>query len=133
MSVPAGTRVLVVEDDPDTAVVLRARLAAAGYEVHVELSGAAALSFAADHRPDLVVLDVNLPDLSGYDVCQELRKFCTRAETPVLIYTAMDDPIDAIYVVTCGADAYLTKCVEPAELLQVLEQLLLEIPCFEFA
>ena len=133
MSIPAGTRVLVVEDDLDTAVVLRARLAAAGYEVHVELSGIAALRFSADHRPDLVILDVNLPDLSGYDVCQELRRFRSRADTPVLLYTAMDDPIDAVYVVTCGADAYLTKRVGPAELLQVVDQLLHEIPSFEFA
>ena len=128
-----GARILVVEDDPDTAAVLHTRLAAAGYEVHIEAYGATALSYAVAHRPDLVILDVKLPDLNGYDVCQELRTFYGRSEVPVLLYTAMDDPIDAVYVVTCGADAYLTKQCEPTELLRVIDQLLHEIPHFEFA
>ena len=125
--------VLLVEDDPDTALVLKTRLQMAGYEVHVEAYGATALSYAVGHQPDLVILDVNLPDLNGYDVCQELRQFYDRSQVSILLYTATRDPIDDVYVITCGADAYLTKQSDPSELLQVIDQLLHEIPHFEFA
>ena len=117
-------RILLVEDEVDIALVLQARLEAAGYEVHTEASGAVALSYAAEHRPDLVILDIKLPDLGGHDVCRELRKLYERSELPVLMFTGLDGPMDDIPGFVAGADRYLSKRAEPAELFQVIEELL---------
>ena len=117
-------RILVVEDEDDIALILKARLESAGYEVHTETYGSSALSYAIEHHPDLVILDVKLPDLWGRDVCQELRKVYERAELPVLMFTVMNGPIDDILGFAAGADAYLTKDCEPTELLDTVDQLL---------
>ena len=68
MAVACQERILVVEDEDDIAFVLKARLESAGYEVHTEGYGATALSYATAHQPDLVILDVKLPDVDGFEV-----------------------------------------------------------------
>ena len=119
-------RILVVEDEEDIALVLKARLESAGYEVHTETFGSAALSYAIEHRPDLMILDVKLPDLWGREVCQEIRKLYGRSDLPVLMFTVLNGPIDDILGFAAGADAYLTKDCEPAQLLDTVDQLLHE-------
>jgi DNA-binding response OmpR family regulator len=119
-------RILVIEDETDIAMVLKARLMSAGYEVHTEPYGSVGLSYAADNLPDLVILDVRLPDLSGYEVCQELRKLCPPSELqlPVIMFTVMDDPVDHSQGFSSGATAYLHKTCAPTELLNTVDELL---------
>ena len=116
--------ILVVEDDPSLALVLRRRLEASGFQVATVSSGAEALSDAAEHRPDLVILDLRLPDIHGYQVCRELRKLYHAWTMPILMLTGMDRPIDQLRGFAFGADAYLTKPCEPQELLKTIELLL---------
>jgi len=116
--------ILVVEDNADMAALLRVRLESVGYEVHTEASGAAGVSYAAEHQPDLVILDLKLPDLSGYDVCKQLRTRFSPWTAPILMLTAMNQPIDELRGWAYGADAYLTKPCDPAELIRTISMLL---------
>jgi len=117
-------QILVVEDDRPTAEVLCSRLGAAGFDVHAEENGAAALSYAAEHRPDLVILDVMLPDVHGHQVSRELRQLYNRWDVPILMLTAMDKPIDELRGFAHGADAYLTKPYDATELIKTVGLLL---------
>jgi two-component system OmpR family response regulator len=117
-------RILVVEDEGDMALVLQHRLKAVGYDVHTEGFGSTALSYAVEHQPRLVILDINLPDLGGYAVCQELRKMFPRTEVAVLMFTGLNGPIDDIYSYASGADAFVTKSIAPAELLKLIQELM---------
>ncbi|GAA0393343.1 two-component system response regulator PhoP [Micromonospora gifhornensis] len=100
-------RLLVVEDDPNILELLSASLRFAGFDVATATSGSAALSAARDHRPDLVVLDVMLPDLDGFEVIRMMREGGTR--TPVVFLTARDATDDKIRGLTLGGDDYVTK------------------------
>lgn len=124
MTAEAAKTILIVEDEEDMAFVLKIRLEATGYEVHAETSGATALSWAVQHQPDVAILDLRLPDLDGYEVCQELRRLYARSEVRVLMFTALDEPSDELRGFTNGADAYLTKRCAPTELLQTVADLL---------
>jgi two-component system response regulator VicR len=117
-------RILLVEDEGDMAEILRTRLASLGYDVHTESYGAAALSYAISHHPDLIILDVRLPDMGGYDVCRQLRQTFSRAELPVLMFTVKDGPIDDILGFASGANGYLTKRCAIAELFRAVAELL---------
>ncbi|MEW2381737.1 response regulator transcription factor [Micromonospora sp. NPDC047707] len=100
-------RLLVVEDDPNILELLSASLRFAGFDVATATSGSAALNVAKDHRPDLVVLDVMLPDLDGFEVIRMMREGGTR--TPVVFLTARDATDDKIRGLTLGGDDYVTK------------------------
>jgi two-component system, OmpR family, response regulator len=100
-------RLLVVEDDPNILELLSASLRFAGFEVATATSGSAAVSAAKARRPDLVVLDVMLPDLDGFEVIRLMREEGTR--TPVVFLTARDATDDKIRGLTLGGDDYVTK------------------------
>jgi len=110
-------RILVVEDDEPLARLLKGHLERAGYDVHVEHAGKPALAFAAEHRTDLVVLDIMLPDMSGYDVCVEMRKTYHPWILPVVMLTALNQPKNQLLGFSHGAHAYLMKPVQTVELL----------------
>jgi two-component system response regulator MprA len=115
-----GTRVLVVDDDAGVLSALRRSLAAEGYEVDTAESGPAALSLARERTPDLVILDVMLPGMTGYEVCRRLRTFCV---SPVLMLTARDTVPDKVAGLDSGADDYLVKPFAVEELLARLRAL----------
>ena len=117
-------QILVVEDDTGLATFLRALLESGGFEVHTEECGTPALHYAAEHRPQLVVLDLRLPDIDGYQVCQQLRKLYHPSLVPVVMLTGMSQPVDQLRGFAHGADAYLTKPCEPDELLRTVGRLL---------
>jgi DNA-binding response OmpR family regulator len=117
-------RILVVEDEEALARLLQGHLERAGHDVHVEHMGKPALVFAAEHRTDLVVLDLMLPDMSGYDVCVEMRKLYHPWILPVVILTALDKPKHKLLGFSHGAEAYLTKPVATAELLSTVADML---------
>ena len=116
--------ILVVEDEPKAAAILRSRLTAAGFTVMTCATGKEALAGAAETAPDLVILDLKLPDMRGYDVAKELRKLCHPWALPILMLTAMDQPVDQVRGFAFGADAYLTKPYDLAELLETITLLL---------
>ncbi|WP_117212843.1 response regulator transcription factor [Allorhizocola rhizosphaerae] len=98
---------LVVEDDPNILELLSASLRFAGFDVRTATSGSNALAAAAEQRPDLVVLDVMLPDVDGFDVIKRLRAEGERV--PVVFLTARDATDDKIRGLTLGGDDYVTK------------------------
>jgi two-component system OmpR family response regulator len=102
-----GERLLLVDDEDNLRSMLDAALRHTGFEVHPVASGREALAAVDDIKPDLVVLDVMLPDLDGFEVCQRLRAAGNR--TPVLFLTARDATDDKVRGLTMGGDDYLAK------------------------
>jgi len=117
-------QILVVEDEADVATLLRARLESQGYHVHVVHTGVAAVSYAVEHQPDLVILDLMLPDIDGNKVAEEIRRLYHNWVVPVLMLTAKDKPVDKLRGFAHGADAYMTKPYDAHELLQTVSFLL---------
>lgn len=103
----AEARLLVVEDDPNIIELLSASLRFAGFTVSTAMSGVEAVDSARETRPDLVVLDVMLPDLDGFEVIKRMREHGVR--TPVVFLTARDATDDKIRGLTLGGDDYVTK------------------------
>jgi DNA-binding response OmpR family regulator len=99
-------RVLVVEDDEGIRDMLKYNLTAAGFSVQEASDGAAGLRTARTSRPDLVLLDLMLPGMSGFDFCRALRK---SSRVPIIIITAKDSEVDKIVGLELGADDYITK------------------------
>ena len=120
----ARTRILIVEDDEALARLLKSHLDRAGYDAHVEHRGKPALVFAAEHRTDLVILDLVLPDMSGYEVYQELRRLYHPWILPVVMLTALNQPKNKLLGFGLGAEAYLVKPVATTELLSTIEAML---------
>jgi DNA-binding response OmpR family regulator len=105
--------ILVVDDEPKIAALARDYLEHAGFAVVTAADGRAALEALARSRPDLVVLDLGLPELDGLDVTREIRRDST---TPIVMLTARDDELDKLLGLELGADDYLTKPFSPREL-----------------
>jgi DNA-binding response OmpR family regulator len=111
---PTGARVLIVDDDPLLVRLVRTHLEKAGYRVIDARDGEQALDLAAAELPDLVVLDLMLPKLDGFEVCRRIREFSL---VPVVMLTARGEPVDKLRGFEMGADDYLGKPFVPAELL----------------
>jgi DNA-binding response OmpR family regulator len=107
-------RALVVEDDADLGVLLVEVLSHAGFAVQTATSGRGALSLAERTDPDLVTLDLGLPDLDGVEVCRQLR--AGGSDAYVIMLTARDDEVDRLIGLEIGADDYLSKPFSPREL-----------------
>ncbi|GGW70493.1 DNA-binding response regulator [Streptomyces lucensis JCM 4490] len=116
-----AARVLVVDDDPTVAEVVTGYLHRAGYVVDRAGDGPTALTRAAAHRPDLVVLDLMLPGMDGLEVCRRMRD---RGPVPVIMLTARGDEDDRILGLEVGADDYVTKPFSPRELVLRVESVL---------
>ena len=100
------TRVLVVDDEPQIVRALQINLKARGYEVHLAGSGTAALKVAGQHPPELVILDLGLPDLDGIEVIRGLRGW---TQAPILVLSGRTDSTDKVEALDAGADDYVTK------------------------
>ena len=109
-----GSKVLVVEDDPTLLEVLQYNLDKEGYEVLTAADGSAGLEAARSNKPDLVILDVMLPKVDGYEVCRILRREMT---VPILILTAKTEETDRVVGLEVGADDYVTKPFSMRELM----------------
>ncbi|HVQ25961.1 MAG TPA: response regulator [Planctomycetota bacterium] len=117
-------RILVVEDEEEVAGLLKARLESNGYEVRLADRGRDALEAARADRPDLVVLDLMLPDMDGYAVSEQLRERYSSRALPILMLTARYQPRDKLLGFGMGADAFMTKPFNPRELLSTIAELL---------
>ena len=109
--------ILVVDDDPDIARFVEVNLRSAGYDVTVAADGEEALEKASDIRPDLVLLDVMMPRIDGFEVAQRLRKNPQTANTSIIMLTAKALSADKVTGLQSGADDYIIKPFDPIELL----------------
>ncbi len=114
MTEVANTKILVVEDDRNLLDTLKYNLSKEGYEVVTAIDGAQALDIARKEKPDLIVLDIMLPKVSGFEVCRILRK---EMIVPILMLTAKAEETDKIVGLEIGADDYMTKPFSLRELL----------------
>ena len=105
--------ILVADDDPQIRDVVRIALTQAGYAVAEANDGRAALETAEGLRPDLIILDIGMPEMDGLDVCRMLRK---SSDVPILFLTARADEIDRVVGLELGADDYVSKPFSPREL-----------------
>ncbi|HTI69282.1 MAG TPA: response regulator transcription factor [Candidatus Limnocylindria bacterium] len=109
-------RILVVDDEPDALEVLEFNLKAAGYEVTTADDGEAALRKAKQQSPDLILLDLMLPEVDGLEVCKILRRDAATSGIPIIMVTARAAEIDRVLGLELGADDYVTKPFSPREL-----------------
>ncbi len=117
-----GTRILVVDDEPNITDLLATALRFVGYDVAIANTGREAFEAAATFGPDLVVLDVMLPDYNGFEICERLRADGVRA--PVVFLTARDATEDKVAGLRLGADDYVTKPFSLEELIARIEAVL---------
>jgi len=108
-------KILVVEDEPGIMVSLRDELESEGYTVHTAESGDKALALAKEKNPDLIILDIMLPVLNGYEVCKRLRM--DGDLTPIIMLTVKDKEVDKVLGLELGADDYVTKPFSLRELM----------------
>ena len=109
-----SARILVVDDEPPIVDVLVYNLERANYEVLVARDGAAALALARQEQPDLIILDLMLPELDGLEVCRALRREC---DVPIIMLTARDAEVDRVVGLELGADDYVVKPFSVRELI----------------
>jgi two-component system KDP operon response regulator KdpE len=117
-------RILVVDDEPRYAWAIRINLEARDYEVLTADTGSSAIELAASEEPDLIVLDIRLPDLDGFEVCRQIREFST---VPVIMLTALAQDADIVKGLDAGADDYVTKPFSVEELLARVRSVLRRI------
>ncbi len=117
-------KILVVDDDRDSLKLIGLMLQRHGYQITVAQTGAQALSKAEAEVPDLIILDVMMPDIDGYEVCRRLRANPQMAHLPIIMFTAKTQVTDKVAGFQAGADDYLTKPIHPAELTTRVEAML---------
>jgi DNA-binding response OmpR family regulator len=122
---PAGpARVLIADDNAQGVELLEAYLSECDYETRTAADGEEALDLVKTWRPDLVLLDIMMPKVSGFEVCKRLRADPATADVAVLMVTALDQPSDVERAVEAGTDDYLTKPINKSDLLLRVRSLL---------
>jgi len=116
-------RVLVIDDDPDQRRLLGRMLEAAGWRVETAADGEAGLRLATERPPAVILLDVMMPRLNGYQTCRQLKAAPATATIPVVMVTAKDQPADEFWAREVGADAYVAKPVDVTALAALLDRL----------
>ena len=109
-------RILVVDDEPDLLVLLEEHLTQEGYDVVTATTGMQAITRAREVRPDIILLDVMMPGVSGFDVCNILQDFPETASIPVIFLTAVAETKRKVMGLNLGADDYITKPFDLHEL-----------------
>ena len=117
-------KILVVEDDPDQLEAIRGNLKEAGFAIGTASNGVDALIKTRSVSPDLIVLDLMLPQLNGLDICKTLRENPATATIPVIMLTGMDSYFTRVAGFEAGINVYLTKPYQPAELILKVKELL---------
>jgi DNA-binding response OmpR family regulator len=122
MAAPPSPTILIADDEPSILQLNRVYLTKEGYTVHAARDGQEALDLARRVKPDLIVLDVMMPRIDGWEVCRELRKDVVTP--PIIMLTARDDDVDKVVGLEMGADDYVTKPFNPRELLARIKAIL---------
>lgn len=121
------TNILIVDDTPDNLRLLAKILELQGYIIRKSLNGRMALQAAHRHPPDLILLDINMPEMNGYEVCQQLKASKTTEQIPIIFISALDQISDKVQAFELGGQDYITKPFEELEvLMRVKNQLLIK-------
>ncbi|MFH1653544.1 MAG: response regulator [Pseudomonadota bacterium] len=117
-----SARILIIEDEKDLVELLEVRLNSLGYETIVAYDGKQGLEMARTEKPDLIILDIMMPKLYGYDVCRFLKSDDEYRHIPIIILTVKDQEEDKIIGKAVGADEYITKPFDPAFLISKVQE-----------
>ena len=117
-------RILLIEDEEDIAALVKLQAELSGYKLHVEVDGINGYRAIERERPDLVVLDLMLPGMNGYDVCRKIKGNADLRNIPVIILSAKDTELDVLLGLELGADDYLTKPFSPKILISRIKAVL---------
>ena len=117
-------RILIVDDEPDLVEFVKIRLEANDYQVLTAMDGMQALEVVEQDKPDLIILDILLPKMNGYEVCEKLKKDPEFSKVPILMLTAKAQEKDMVLAKKAGADAYISKPFEASLLLFHIKDLL---------
>jgi len=120
----AKKQILVIDDEEDLVDLLEVRLQAAGYKMLRAYDGEEGLEVVAANIPDLIILDISMPKMDGYQVCEKLKSNRKLKKVPVIMLTAMGQRVDVIVGKALGADAYISKPFNHMELLAKIEELM---------
>ncbi|MFP4472623.1 MAG: response regulator transcription factor [Candidatus Omnitrophota bacterium] len=115
-------KILLVDDEPDIVQIISFRLEKAGYDVDIAVDGAGAMKAYEKGCPDLILLDVMLPDMEGFDVCAKIK--AADPQQKIIIYTAKVDGVDAAKARNCGADEFTVKTTDLKFILEAIQNLL---------
>jgi two-component system alkaline phosphatase synthesis response regulator PhoP len=117
-------KIMVIDDEPYIARVIKFKLEQEGYTVYSANDGVSGLEKIKQEKPDLVLLDVMMPGLSGYEVCQKIKSDNSLAQTPVVILTAKGQERDREQGLSVGASDYITKPFSPNRLLELVRTMI---------
>jgi DNA-binding response OmpR family regulator len=117
-------KILIVDDEPSIIVALQFLMEQNGYETLVAFSGEEAMEAVAQHRPDLILLDIMLPVVDGFEVCQRVREKADWTDIRIVLVTALDREANVAKGLALGADAYVTKPFANAALIAKVKELL---------
>jgi twitching motility two-component system response regulator PilG len=117
-------KILVVEDEESLLMLERILLSSKGYSVTGVMDGKAAIDEISTNRPDLVILDIMLPEIDGFEVCRQIKENPVTSSIPVVMLTAKKSNQDVTRGMQVGADAYITKPFKSAKVIEVIEGLL---------
>lgn len=120
----AGNKILIVDDEVDFVDVLRTRLEGNKYQVLVAYDGEEAFERLKEDKPDLIILDIMMPKISGFDVCRKLKIDPNYKDIPIIMLTAKFQQIDKNFGMAMGANGYIAKPFEPSVLLEKMRELL---------
>lgn len=124
MTQSSKSKILIVEDSKNTSVVLKEVLESEGYTVFLAGDGVAGIAMARREKPDLILLDLLLPKLNGYEVCNTIKRDNLTRHIPILVISTMDSPESVEKVKTCGAKNFMKKPYNLDDLLREIKRLL---------
>lgn len=116
-------KVLIVDDEPDVVEILRYNLTKEKYEVFTAYNGIDALALAIKNTPDLIIMDIRMPGISGIETCRKIRLINSLKTTPVLFLTADSDEYTTLNAFEAGANHFITKPIRPSILLEMIQEL----------
>ncbi len=120
--------VLIIDDEPDLVELLKYNLAKEGYKVEFAFNGFDGLRASEVFKPDLLILDIMLPDINGYEVCKRIKRTANFSAVPVIFLSAKQEEVDKVLGFESGAEDYITKPFSVAELLARVRTILKRVP-----
>ncbi len=117
-------KILIVDDEPDVVEILRYNLVKENYHVFKAYNGMEAIDLAIKNNPDLIIMDIRMPGISGIETCRKLRLIGSLKNTPVLFLTADSDEYTMMNAFEAGANHFITKPIRPSILLEMIHELI---------
>ncbi len=121
-------KVLVVDDEPDIVEILSYNLTKENFEVSKAYNGYEAVSFAMKNHPDLIIMDIRMPEMNGIEACRLIKKNEQMKNIPVLFLTADNDEYTSLSAVEAGGDHFVTKPIRPSILIGMIHELIKDFP-----